>query len=86
MLQFLASVDFDCDGPMTRVYRVDVPSYMQDDESMIFALEHDQVRFGISDPTEWFTVPTRLHDMIRDKLGYGSDKQYCTFNGNIFND
>jgi hypothetical protein len=87
MLQFLASWEPDCDGPYSRIYRVDVPSYMRDDEAMIFALEHGQMRYGVSDPTEWFTVPVELHPTVREwlrKTG-SQDGTYCTVPGNIFN-
>jgi hypothetical protein len=82
--QYLAAVEHDCDGVFTRIYRVDVPAWMADDESMIFALEHGQIRYGISDPTEWFTVPSEHIDTVREAFYNTRSDTYCQVQGNIF--
>lgn len=84
MLQFIAMVDMDCDGPTTYVYRIDVPAGLEDKEAMLKAIELGQFRFRVSDPSEWFTVPENLHALIRQHMGWGSDKNYCSIEGNIF--
>lgn len=63
MRQFLASVDYDCDGKYTDVFRVDLPEGMTDDVACKKAIELDQMP-SVSDPSEWFTVPADKEDRV----------------------
>lgn len=53
--QILCSVDYDCDGPLTYFYRVEVPRGLSDKDAAAYAMEQGQMTSG--DPSEWFTIP-----------------------------
>ena len=81
MRQFLAMVDMDCDGPVSYIYRMDVPSNLTDDAAMRKAVELDQIRYRIYDPSEWFTIPAELEGMVANIV---DGREYASVKGNIF--
>lgn len=95
MRMYLATVDMDCDGASTAIWRVNLPAGLEDADACRRAVELGQIdHLYPNDPSEWFTIaPGTLAFHIAEQAFVKIDamrgrhstlKHYASMSGNIF--